>query len=138
MVDKNKLRHKIQVIRKQKEGIEKLKDLTLAEFKKNDFYEPAAIRMLQVMVESILDICSHIIAREGWGTPKTYVEIIQIAAENGLIDSEKKEEFQNMARFRNRVVHLYNQISPEETFKIIQDKTSDFDYFISQVVKRYF
>jgi len=138
MVDKKKLRHKIQVIRKHKERIEKLEELTLAEFENDDLYEPAAVRMVQVMVESVLDICSHIIAREGWGTPKTFEEIIQIVAENELIDPQKKEDFQNMARFRNRVVHLYDPISPEEIFKIIQDKTSAFDYFISQVVKKYF
>jgi len=48
-----------------------------------------------------------------------------VVAENELIDPQKKEDFQNMARFRNRVVHLYDPISPEEIFKIIQDKTSD-------------
>lgn len=138
MVEKEKLRHKIQVIREEKRKLEKLKALTFEEFKENDLYEPAATRMLQVMAESVLDICSHIIAREGWGTPKTYVEIIKIVAENGLISREREEDFKNMAKFRNRVVHLYDQINSREIFGIIQEKTSDFDYIISRVAKKYF
>lgn len=138
MVEKEKLRHKIQVIREEKRKLEKLKALTFEEFKENDLYEPAATRMLQVMAESVLDICSHIIAREGWGTPKTYVEITKIVADNGLISREREEDFKNMAKFRNRVVHLYDQINSREIFGIIQEKTSDFDYIISRVAKKYF
>lgn len=138
MVEKEKLRQKIQLIREEKSKIEKNKELTFEEFKENDFYEAAATRIIQVMVEAVLDICAHIIAREGWGTHKTYVETIQIATKNGLISREKEEDFKNMATFRNRVVHLYDQPNPEEICRILKDKTSDFDYFISQVVKEYF
>jgi len=138
MVEKEKLRQKIQIIREEKRKIEKLKELNYEEFKKNDFYEDAATRILQVMIEAVLDICAHIIAREGWGTPKTFVETIQIATNNGLISREKEEDFKNIATFRNRVVHLYDQPNPEEIYRILKDKTADFDYFISQVVKKYF
>jgi len=138
MVEKEKLRQKIQIIREEKRKIEKLKELTYEEFKENDFYEDAATRILQVMIEAVLDICAHIIAREGLGIPRTYVETIQIATKNGLISREKEEIFKNMAKLRNRVVHLYDHPNSEEICRIINDKNSDFDYFISQVVKKYF
>jgi len=41
------------------------------------------------------------------GAPKTYVETIKVAVQNGLISSDQEQKFINMARFRNRVVHMY-------------------------------
>ncbi len=40
--------------------------------------------------------------------PKTYVEIIEVANKEGLIPDELVDTYKNMARFRNRVIHLYN------------------------------
>ncbi len=38
-----------------------------------------------------------------------------------------------MAKYRNRLVHFYAQISPEELYKIIQEDLGDFDVFLAAV-----
>ncbi|WP_186005614.1 HepT-like ribonuclease domain-containing protein [Clostridium sp. DL-VIII] len=40
----------------------------------------------------------------------------------------------NMAKFRNRIVHMYFNISDEMIYDIVQNNISDFEKFISNVV----
>ncbi len=75
--------------------------------------------MLQFIIETFLDICTHMIAREGWGFPKTYVESIEMASYNGLIPNEFLDIYKAMARFPNRVVHMDVDVVVEEIRKII-------------------
>lgn len=69
MVDKEKLRQKIHFIRKNLHKLEGLKKLTYKEFTKGPYYFDASLRMLQIAIEAMIDICNHIVAREGLGIP---------------------------------------------------------------------
>lgn len=43
-----------------------------------------------------------------------------------------------MVRFRNRAVHLYDEIDAQEIYQIPESDLPDFETFIAAVVKRYF
>jgi uncharacterized protein YutE (UPF0331/DUF86 family) len=93
--------------------------------------------MLQIAIEAMLDLSSHIAAHEGWGLPKSYAEVIQIAARNLSIPENAIKTYTAMARFRNRVVHLYDEAGARETWTIIQENLQDFEPFMRAVVDRY-
>lgn len=138
-VDKEKIRQKLHFMRENIKLLEEnFKRMALDEFKNNSIYEPAATRMLQITIEAMLDICAHIIAREALGMPKTYKDIVQIAVKNDLIPNEMEKTFINMSKFRNRVVHLYNEIESEEILEIIKSHLDDFHPFMKNVVNKYF
>lgn len=40
-----------------------------------------------------------------------------------------------MAKFRNRVVHLYFKVDDEMIYKILQDNLEDFEVFIKDIIK---
>lgn len=40
-----------------------------------------------------------------------------------------------MAGYRNRLVHLYNQVSEEELYEIIRNNLKDLKYFVEQVME---
>ena len=40
-----------------------------------------------------------------------------------------------MAGYRNRLVHLYNIMSDEELYQVIQSNTKDIENFVSEVKK---
>lgn len=46
--------------------------------------------------------------------------------------------FLTMVNFRNRAVHLYDEISDEEIYNIIQNHLSDFEGFIAHIVNAFF
>jgi uncharacterized protein YutE (UPF0331/DUF86 family) len=136
-VDREKIRQKLQFMREELVELQKFQGMSLAHFKSNRIYEAAATRMLQVTIEAFLDICAHLISREGWGLPKTYTEAVELAARNGLIPLEMKDTYKAIARFRNRIVHLYDEVDAAEIWTIIQNHLDDFRPFIVAVVQKY-
>lgn len=102
-VDPEKVRQKLQYIRSRLRELEEFKMMDQSVFLRHRYYAPAATRMLQVAIEAMLDLCAHIIAREGWGLPKSYREVVLLAAEHGLIPKDLRDAFVEMARFRNRI-----------------------------------
>lgn len=137
IIDQQKIRQKLHFMRENIELLEQFKGMDQESFSSNPITEAAALRMLQVSIEAMLDICSHIIAREGWGLAKTYVEIVELTVKHGLISSEKADIYKNMARFRNRIIHLYDRVDPEEVLNIINNHLDDFRPFMSSVIEKY-
>lgn len=136
-VDQDKIRQKLQFMRDSIRLLERFRAMSLEQFLADSINEAAATRKLQVTIEALLDICAHVVAREGWGLPKTYTDTIVICVRNGLISSDMENTYKNMAKFRNRVVHLYDNVDEEEIFHIIKDHLSEFDPFIKKVIKTY-
>jgi len=135
--DQQKIRQKLHFMRENLELLEQFKDMDQEQFTSDPITELAALRMLQVSIEAMLDICSHIIAREGWGLAKTYVEIVELTVKNGLIPKEKADIYKNMARFRNRIIHLYDRVETAEVLSIINNHLDDFRPFMSAIIEKY-
>ncbi len=137
-VDREKIRQKIQFMRDKLRELERLQGMSREDFATEPIYQEAAIRMLQVTIEAMLDICSHVLAREGWELPRSYGEVISRAAQYGLIPIEMENTYRKMVRFRNRVVHLYDDVDAAAIQDIIQNRLEDFTPFLSRVVEKYF
>ncbi len=136
-VDKDKLRQKLQFMREELTHLRHFQDMDYEEFSREVINEYAATRMLQVLIEAMLDICAHLVAREGWGLPKSYRELVTLTIKNDIISRDMKETYEAMVRFRNRVVHLYDDVDKREIFDIIQKHLPDFQPFMQKVIDRY-
>ena len=97
----------------------------------------AAERSLQVAIEATLDVANHLIAQESWGLPGSYREALEILLREGVLPQEKSQDYMRMVSFRNRIVHLYDQIDPEEVFTIVENNLGDLEVFIRAIVERY-
>lgn len=136
-VDLHKVRQKLQYIRSEVRELGRFLDMDEETFLRHPYYAPAATRMLQVAIEAVLDLCAHIIAREGWGLPKSYREIVLLAAQHGLIPAELRDRYVEMTRFRNRVVHLYDDVKDAEVLGFIKEHLGDFRPLVATVARRY-
>jgi len=136
-VDRDKVRQKLQLIRSELRELEKFRNMSPEAFQAESHYPAAATRMIQVAIETMLDLSAHIIAREGWGLPKSYREVVLLATEHQLIPKELSETFLFMARFRNRIVHLYDEIKDDEILEFIRRHLDDFRPFMARVIDRY-
>jgi len=137
-VDKARVRQKIGFIRDQVRELQRFRHMELAEFASDKIYESAATRMLQIGIEAALDVCAHAAAREGWGVARNYQDLIDICGKNRLYPPGMIQTLKDMARFRNRVVHLYDDVDPAEVLTIIQTRLDDFAEFIAAILERYF
>lgn len=85
MVNQNKIRDKIQIIRDNMAKLKIIKSKSLNEFLESPFLADAAIRILQVSIEAMLDISHHLVSRKHLGTPKSYRETIELLTQAGIL-----------------------------------------------------
>ena len=136
-VDKDKLRQKLHHIQESLRRLETIRERGRAAFLADWLLQAAAERSLQVAIEAVLDTANHLSAQEGWGLPGSYREAIEILLREDILPSDRAQDFLKMVSFRNRIVHLYDRIDPDEVFAVIEDHLGDLEAVIRSVVKRY-
>lgn len=136
-VDRDKLRHHLQYVRERVRRLHDIRSRGREAFLADATLQAATIRYLQTGIEAMVDAANHLIAREGLGVPRTYRDSIGILVEHSILPANKKDAFEAMVRFRNRAVHLYDEIDPAEVFAILERDLGDFDAFIEAVATRY-
>ena len=138
MVNKNKLRQKIAFIEGNLRNLRDIAQVTEDEFMASNLHFHASVRMLQIAVEAMIDAASHIVAAERLGLSKNYAHTFQLLAAAHIIPQDFAEKAKQMARFRNRAVHLYDDdIDPPEIYNILQNDLADFEEFVRLIVGRY-
>jgi len=50
---------------------------------------------------------NHIISQNGFHAPEDYADTFTVLGEYGVVGKKFVNELRNMARFRNRLVHIY-------------------------------
>ncbi|KHO36225.1 hypothetical protein OR62_11360 [Clostridium tetani] len=133
--DREKVEQKLLFMEENLNKLKKLreleKDIFIDDFRNVD----SAKYLLQVSIEAMLDIASHLIARNRWGKPESNKDSFKILADNGLIDEKDINIYFSMAKFRNRIVHMYFNINDEMIYDITQNNINDFERFIKNIIK---
>lgn len=104
---------------------------TFDEFTQDWGKQKIAERVLQILIEGMIDIASRCISLSGGAPPATSADAIQRIGELGVI--QNPEKYIPMVRFRNFIVHNYDSIEPEILYSILTKKLSDFDDFIKEI-----
>ncbi len=85
-------------------------------------------------LEGVFHITAHILARVPGGQATQYKELALKLGELGVVPKEfAQEKLTTMARYRNRLVHFYAPITPEELYNIIQKDLGDFTVFLTGI-----
>lgn len=92
---------------------------------------------LQVSIECCLDIANHIIASERFRAPKDYADSFKILEEMNTVPGELSQKLQQMAKFRNRLVHLYGEIDNQYVYDFMREDIDDIREFRSMIKNRY-
>ncbi|KPJ56575.1 MAG: hypothetical protein AMJ42_05170 [Deltaproteobacteria bacterium DG_8] len=94
----------------------------------------AAERLLQIAIEECLNIGSHIIAGLGLTRADTYREVFTRLKDANILSGKLGEAMEEFASFRNRLVHLYYEVSKEEVVSKLEEIYCLKD-FAKQIVK---
>lgn len=133
MVDADKIRQKIRFIEENVTKLERLKMFSKEELISDFIKISAAKYLLQTTIEAMIDTANHIIARERFEAPGSAAQAFQILKERQVIKGESYKTYSLMAKFRNRIVHIYNEVDPEEIYKIVQNNLEDFVMFLKEI-----
>lgn len=136
-VDPDKLRHHLDYARTNVRHLERIRGEGREAFLGDERTQMASVRWLQTAIEALLDSGHHVIAREGLGIPRQYSDTVRLLVDAGILPREDRDTFVSMVRFRNRAVHLYDEIAAEEVWKIVDGHLEDFDRFIGAIAGRY-
>lgn len=134
--DREKINSKLSLIIENLQMLKYLQKLSPEEFAQDFRNVESAKHLLQVSIEAMIDIANHIISRGRLGRPKSYAESFKILHNRGLLTPEQAETYSVMIKFRNRVVHLYQKVDPEQVYDIVQNKLQDFAAFV-EVIRRF-
>lgn len=122
---KEDIQIKLDLIPENVEKLEILRGKSLDEFEADFRNVDSALHRLQTTIQALIDIGGYIVASLGLRTPSTNAEVIEILVEKGLIDAKDKDKYIKMIQFRNRVVHLYNDIDIKVLYQIVQEEIGD-------------
>ena len=92
-------------------------------------------RTLHVLIEACIDIAQHIVSDQKFREPANYRDTFVVLAENNIIQPKDLEQFENMASFRNILVHYYEKVDDEIVFGIFKDNLADFDLFVEKIIE---
>jgi len=110
------------------------KDITYDKFISDIRSQRFIERTLHIAIESCLDVVHHIISENGFRQPTSYSDAFAVLAENGIIAAQSLTEYQPMAQFRNKIVHNYDKIDPEQIYGIFKKRLGTFDRFRNEIL----
>jgi len=91
-------------------------------------------RTLHVIIEGCIDAAQHIVSDTGMREPTSYRDTFVVLTENKILSPEDLARFENIASFRNLLVHYYAKVDDEIVYGIFRKNLSDFDLFVERIV----
>lgn len=132
-IEKDVVLVRLNGIQKEIFELKKINDIPFEKFKDSDYFYLAQFHLHRIL-EGVFNISSHIISRFPGIQANQYKEIaIQLGA-LGIIDKEFADtNLVKMAKYRNRLVHFYAEISSEEIYDILHSHLKDLDVFLEAI-----
>jgi uncharacterized protein YutE (UPF0331/DUF86 family) len=94
----------------------------------------AAESYLRRALEALMDLGRHILAK-GFGYPATeYKEVAKALSEKGVLGPETALLMTQMAGYRNRMVHFYHEIEPDELYEICHSHLHDIEKVLDELL----
>jgi uncharacterized protein YutE (UPF0331/DUF86 family) len=88
---------------------------------------------LQIAMEAAIQICFHVSSQRFQRAPETYADCFAILGREGVLDASLCENLQQMARFRNMLVHVYWEVDYDWVYEILQEHLDDLHAFVKAV-----
>jgi uncharacterized protein YutE (UPF0331/DUF86 family) len=133
MVDKELLSRKVSQLREYLVELQNADDITWETYEGDLRARAFVERYLQLCIEKVIDIGNHFVSFHRWREPEGYRDLFQVLHETGVIPKEHLKTFQDMASFRNMLVHRYEKTDDEIIFGIFRKRLGDFDLFVTLI-----
>ena len=116
------------------EEIKPYSKIGIKEFLSDKKNPPFVESYLRRSLEALFDIGRHILAKTYGFKEIEYKEIARELGKREVISQELSDVLIKMAGHRNRMVHFYKEITPEEIHQILINNLGDFDKFNKEVI----
>jgi uncharacterized protein YutE (UPF0331/DUF86 family) len=134
MVNRILLERILSDIKSNMQDLKGASDITWEIYKTDKRMRRFVERTLHIMIEACIDIAQHIISDEQLREPANYRDTFVVLSEKGILDADDLTRFENMASFRNLLVHYYERLDDEVVFGIFKRNLSDFEIFVKRII----
>jgi uncharacterized protein YutE (UPF0331/DUF86 family) len=114
--------------------LRELSECSIEEYRSNELIRRATERLLHLAIEACLDIGHHLIAERGYRAPQDNRGVFRVLAEEGILPGDLLGPLQEMASFRNLLVHGYTRLDDEIVHGILTSRLEDFEAFAQSII----
>jgi uncharacterized protein YutE (UPF0331/DUF86 family) len=93
-------------------------------------------RELQLAIQAALDIASHIVSDNRLEEPSTNAALFRTLAKHGFVPEALRASLEQMAKFRNVLVHGYVDVNPAIVRDVVENRLGDIEAFILAIRAR--
>ena len=90
---------------------------------------------LQIAIQAVLDVASHIVSDERLGEPETNRGLFDLLAQTGRLSTELASTMRDMVGFRNVVVHGYQDVDLRVVEDVMRNHLDDLLAFVAAIRK---
>jgi uncharacterized protein YutE (UPF0331/DUF86 family) len=102
-------------------------------FRSNRERQYAVLHAMQNAIEACLEIASHIVSADKLGAPRDYAGLFTMLEQHQILPTPVADQMRQMARFRNRIVHLYWDIDLDLVYTYLTQRLDDFDQYLAHI-----
>jgi uncharacterized protein YutE (UPF0331/DUF86 family) len=114
--------------------VEQLRTLSHPERIPTDIREQRFVEhTLQIAIQSVLDVASHIVSDERLGEPRTNRELADLLERGNWISPDLARRVRNMVGFRNILVHGYEVVDLIIVREIVESRLGDLLEFVAAI-----
>ena len=133
-MDQEKILIKFDELEQYLEELEKIKPNDFENYSGLIKDKRACERLLQISIETVLDICNILISGLRLGIPSEEEDVFEKLEKNNIISKKMKKILIGMKGTRNFLVHKYGVVDDEKIFEVLSDKLADFDTFKEEII----
>ncbi len=134
VVNSNFLKEKLAYSKKYIERLKRIIEISEEEFLNDFSIQLQSERIFEVISQLMLDICTHIIAHSSETPPSTYSDCMKKLVDVGVIEEEESNNFINIIKMRNLLVHQYGIVNLELLYASLKMLDSDFLKFKGKIL----
>ncbi|MGC9400527.1 MAG: type VII toxin-antitoxin system HepT family RNase toxin [Anaerolineae bacterium] len=125
MIRREVLRRRLSKLDEYLKILRRLREYDLGAFLNDPEHYGSAERFLQLTIEALNDMGSHVIADLQLGMVESYRDVPRILVEHDYISSDLGDLWIQMIGFRNVLVHDYLDIDRNLVYRVLQENLED-------------
>jgi len=133
-IDKERILSKIDELNLYLDELENIKPLDFKEYTSSIEKKRACERLLQILIETIIDIGNVLVSNLRLGVPSDEDDLFEKLKRKKIISPKMEKALKTMKGFRNILVHKYGKVDDELVFENLE-KLNDFSEFITEITK---
>jgi|SRR3989344_130436 len=135
MIEKELIRQKLVDIRNYLRELKPLLDIDSRLLIEDNIKLHAFERLFQLIVDTTIDINTHIITRSDFNVPDDYYNTFIVLAQNNVLPMEFALKIAGSVGLRNMVIHKYGNVDIKRMVDDIKSGISDYTEYMQQIEK---